>query len=144
MLRDPSELQRDIARALPAGIRVLLEAALHDPLECGRRHWNKLADLARLGRQHCGHHVRRRLAIERALAGNQFVEHAAESKDVRARVCLASFDLLGGHVLRSAEYGVRARERRDGGIVAWRRTACGLKLREAEIQQLDARLRSQN
>ena len=68
-------------------------------------------DRARLGREDRRHHARRRLALERLLAGEQLVEHAAEREDVGARVGLAAFDLLRRHVLRRAEDHVRAGER---------------------------------
>ena len=72
------------------------------------------------------------------------VEHAAERKDVGARVGVLSFDLLGRHVLHRAEDRLLHRHRRlDGGCdrQAGRGHDCRRHLRQAEVEQLRARFR---
>jgi hypothetical protein len=110
---------------------------MNDPFEEGRRDGRKIRRLAGLGREDGGHHVRCRLAVERALACREFVQHAAESEDVRADVHLASLDLLGRHVLWRAHDRVRASQRGDGRLFA-RLAGHRPGLGQAEVEELDA------
>ena len=112
-LRHPLQFGGDVARGLPAILRILRQAARHDPLERRRRDRHELLDRPRLGRENGCHHARRGLALERAVAREQLVEHAAEREDVGARIDLARLDLLGRHVVRRADDRVRAGERGD-------------------------------
>ncbi len=84
------------------------------------------------------------LAPENAfLPGRHLVEHRAEGEDVGARVGLLALELLGRHVLERPEdraflrQALLRRERRQAARVSRRRHRLG----QAEVEQLDARLR---
>ena len=141
---DPAQLARHVVGALPAVVRVLLQALLHDVVERGRHHRLHGGDRGRLCREDRRDQARLRLAFERPLRRRHLVEQRSEREDIRARVGLDSLELLGGHVLESPQDcpflrqrpGLRRHSRQplDRGYV-------GTRAREAEIEQLGAGLR---
>ena len=89
---------------------------------------------ARLVAQDRAHAPRRRVARERALAGQHLVEHRAEAEDIRARVERLALRLLRRHVGHRADHRAVHRLRHVGAAAAD-------QLRQAEIEQLDGPLR---
>ena len=67
-LADPAQLARDVVGALPAVVRVLLQALPHDVVERRRRHRLDRRDGRRLRRHDRRDQARLRLALERAAA----------------------------------------------------------------------------
>ena len=100
---DPLELGRDVARALPAVLGILLQALAHHVVERRRRHALHARDRGRLGRDDRGDQARARLALERAASRGHLVEHRAQREDVGARVRRLPLELLGRHVLERAD-----------------------------------------
>ena len=101
-------------------------------------------DRRRFGVHDRADQARLALALERLLPGHHLVDDGAEREDVRARVSVFPFELLGCHVLQRAEN--RALRGEAGGVVGMR-TRCRQRrerggLREAEVEQLRAALAS--
>ena len=98
------ELRRDVARALPAVVGVLLQALAHHVVERRRR---TCAWTLEIGGG-CADTIAairlvRRLALEGAASRGHLVEHGAEREDVGARVGRLPLELLGRHVLERAD-----------------------------------------
>ena len=149
-LGDPLQLQHHVVRRRPAVLGLLGETALDDPVERGRDHRLDRRDRSRVRVHDRADQARLARPRESLLARHHLVEHAAEREDVAAGVGVAALELLGRHVLerpedralrvvsgcaplesrRQARRCRTARLRRRGG-----------ELREAEVEQLHARLR---
>ena len=140
---EPPEIAHQVCNTLPAIIGILFDTAFDDVIQ---KRWGQ-----RLNRGNCrwvGVHdgadeTRVRLTLERFLAREHLVEHAAERKDVGPRVGLLTFELLGGHVLKRAQNGALRGDRgrrspSEANVLRLRRR---LALREAEVEQLRAGLR---
>ena len=85
----------------------------------------------RIVAQHRAHDLRGAVAVERAPARQQLVQHRTEAEDVRARIERLAFRLLGRHVGRRADDG--AVNVRVASSPAVRRVH---QLGDAEIEQL--------
>ena len=68
-----------------------------------RRHRLQRRNRYGLGLDDRGDEARRARAFECSAAGEHFVEHRAERKDVRAGIDRLALELLGGHVWKRPE-----------------------------------------
>ena len=100
---DPSQLDQQIVRGLPAIVRILGETARHEPIERPWRHRQQRRQRRRIDVHDRRDQARLALAVERLPAGEHFVEHGAEREDVGARVDGLSLHLLRRHVAHGAE-----------------------------------------
>ena len=142
-LADPLQLTPEIGRVLPTVLGIFGQAFLDDVVERGRRHRLNLRDRLRLVPQDRGDERRLRRAGERLLPRRHLVEHAPEREDVRARVGVLPFQLLGRHVLERPEDRALLREvhlgrqGRQARLLRRRRH----RLRQPEVEQFHAGLR---
>ncbi len=145
-LGNPAELSADVAGALPALVGILREAGLDDPVESGRRRGLDRRDRRRLGVQDRSDERRLARAGERPLPCRHLVEHGAEGEDVRSRVRLLALELFGRHVLQRPQDRPflrqrRSRRRQRGDEQGVRFRLRPAQLRQAEVEELHARLR---
>ncbi len=134
--RMPAHVAREVARRGVALLRVLLHAPLDDPAEGRRNARVQLGDGLRLFPDDRGERLRRRPALERALARGHLVEHGAERELVRTEVELLAAGLLRRHVADRAEHGADLRRlggREVRGFLLLRLQELG----EAEVEDLD-------
>ena len=117
------ERRAQLGDALVAPSRVLLQAAAHDELDCGRTFERR-----GLALQHRAEDLASGVALECTPASDKLVKQRTEAEDIATRVDRPALRLLGGHVRRGAEYRAGLRHR----YVAARR----VELRDAEIEQL--------
>jgi hypothetical protein len=125
---------------LPAVVRIFGEASGKRAIDRHRHVGYDLDERRRLVFQDRADHVRLGRAVERLLRGDHFVHEGAKGEDVRARVCVLSFDLLRRHVLERSEDRAFACQR-PGVRRIRRRSTRARDLRHSEVEQLDARLR---
>jgi hypothetical protein len=102
-LGDPSQLFRDVVRALPPIVRILRETFRDHVLERGRRERLQLSERLRILRHDRRDERSPGAAVERAFAGRHLIEQRAECEKVAAGVGLDPFELLRRHVLERAE-----------------------------------------
>jgi hypothetical protein len=142
-IQHPLEFALQIGGGLPAVVRILGEALFHHPLEHRRNH--RLMHRDRLGfAVHDGGGQRGLILGEKgALAGEDFVEYAAEGENIRPGVGGLALQLLGSHVLQRADNGAFLRERPGFRFVAMR-VFHQLEFREAEVENFDAGFRGQD
>ena len=124
---------------LKASLRLLLQAAAHNPLQRGRKILHKLRQRGRIFVQDRAQRFGGGGLPEGALAGEHLVEDHAESKDIAAGVGDVPPHLLRSHVANGAQHwpGLGLLRDGDGGSVG----ASGFGLGEfgqAEVQDLDA------
>src|SRR5579872_1857786 len=103
--RDPLQLEFDVMSRKVAVARILLEAGGDDVLE---RRWSKRlkrADGVGIAFENCRRQRDLTFPLKRSLTGSHLVKHSAEGEDVGAGVGFFAFDLLGRHVLDSADDG---------------------------------------
>ena len=139
-LADPFEVLRDVVRALPALVAILLETLRHEMLQRGRGHRLNRVHRLRLALHDRGDQAGARLPLECTLSRRHLVEHRAQRKDVRASVSLGALELLGRHVLKGTDDGaflgqrflVRCTIESDGSTRGFSQT---------EVEQLRTRLR---
>ncbi len=142
---DPTQRLGDVRRALPAVVPVLGQAGTHQPIE--RRRCQRLSghDRLRLVLQDGADEAGLARRCEGALSRRHLVQHQRQGPDVRADVRFLPLDLLGGHVRQRAEQGALTRQRLLGrgqrGQRARSARAVRAQLGQAEVEQLDARLR---
>ena len=129
---------------------ILRETRAHDAVQRRRRHRRHLRDRRRVVPEDRGDE--RRLALARRTPSGRWPSRRATApkrEDVDARVGLAALELLGRHVLERAEHDP-ALGQRLAGLHLGRRTGCARdrpraggreRLGEAEVEELDARLR---
>ena len=108
----PRSAPADVERGREAVRGIALEAPQDRAVPRGRqvgrrspRRGRRLLELLQRDRQ-------RRVAVERLAAGDHLVEDDAERVDVGRGRQGAALDLLGRHVVRRAEHGLRLRQRR--------------------------------
>ena len=77
-------------RALPPFLGILLQAGHDDPLQRGRNLNVELRERRGVAAEDRRHDARACGAVERAMAGDRFVEQQAKSEDVTARIVAAS------------------------------------------------------
>ena len=131
-----------LARVPHPASRIPFEAAVqHAPEGAGsRRRQLRQIDVAV---EHAGQHVRRRLALEQALADQHLVEQDAERPQVGADVDGRARRLLGRHVGRGAHDHAQAGGRGGQGgrlrpVRPGRRLGLGVEgLGQAEVEHLD-------
>ena len=121
-LRVPTASRARTRRRAPSGTArpdVLLQAVPDDAVE-RRRHVGAgaPAELGRILPQDRRHRLGRRVAPERAPAGEHLVEHGAEREQVRARVDRLAAHLLRRHVADRAEHDAGVGDRRRTVSVA--------------------------
>jgi hypothetical protein len=140
---NPAQLADDIARILPALVRILRQARRDDAIERGGSDGlYRGGQPGRLGHENGGDDARGIRAVERFSARNHLVHDATERPDVGTVIRILPLDLLGRHVMQRAENGAVSRQlrrlcRRAGHSRLKKHTTrrvCGL--REAEVQQL--------
>ena len=136
------ERKRHIARRLESFDDVLLETVTDDAIERGRNVCACAVELRRIFLQDRRHRVGSRVAFERSSAGQHFVQHGAERKEVRASIDRLSANLLGRHVADRAHHRAGIGSRRENGrlsrgAVGWPLSRRG-RSREPEVQDLHA------
>jgi hypothetical protein len=103
LARDRVQCGDEVARALWPRVRILLDAAHHERIECG---WEIAAATAQgrwfLTDMCCDESLCRRLGVERVATSNQLVRHHAPRVEVNAMIDGVACRLLGGHVGRRA------------------------------------------
>ena len=144
-LGNPLQLERQVARRLPALGRLLGHAASHEPVEGARGHRRQAGNRSRIFLEDRGDQAGLAFALEGPLCGQHLVQQGAEGEDVAARVGLLPLELLGRHVLKRADDHPlrgqrRGHRRRRGQIGAAARPGQG-RASQAEVEQLGARLR---
>ena len=97
------EVEREVACRLEAEVAFFLEAAPHEPLECGLDGGQFLGELGRVFFEDGAQRLDGGVAFERALAGEDLVEDDAEGEDVGAGVERFAAYLFGRHVADGAE-----------------------------------------
>ncbi len=83
-------------------------------------------------------------SLESGRAGEDFIEHAAEGKYIASRIGLLAFELLGRHVLQSAENRPFLSDRSGDRLLHGRGCRGSGRFGKAEIEQLDTALRDQD
>ena len=141
---DPPELEPDVGRALPAELRILGETGLHHPIERRRRRRLDRRNGSGFRRHDRGDQARLTFSPERFSPRCHLVERRAEGEDVRPRIGLLRFELLGRHVRERAEnrsfagyFSGRGRDRCEALARRFRFE----HFRQSEIEQLHAALR---
>ena len=108
---DPSDFGLQIAHGLPALVAVLDETAL----QCAIERWGDVRNRRRRTLHDRSDHARGRCTLKGALAGDHFVQHQAEGKNIAARVDLLTrslrLQLFRRHVIKGADDFVPACER---------------------------------
>ena len=137
-------LERDarVADRLEPPRGVLLQALLEQRPQRRRHARRQLREVGLLVHDRA-QHVRHRLAVEGAPAGEHLVEHAAEGPDVRAAVDGLAARLLRAHVAGGAEQHARLRHRERGrvrglGVLRPGERVGVERLGQAEVEHLDA------
>src|SRR5205807_8831561 len=97
MVDDPTQLPGDITHAVPALIRLLLEAAFQHVIEQRMRRLQR-GDRRRLDALDRGNDREGAGALERLASREHLVEYAAERENVRAVIARATVELLWRHV----------------------------------------------
>ena len=146
VVTQPPQLHSQVSGALPAGFRILGEAARDQMLH--RRRDPRLFDRERrrLPADDGGHHARRARAAERSRAGQHLVQDAAQRPDVAAVVGCVALEQLGRDVGKRAHdhalgrHRHLGRRRRRGGAALGGHGHHGDRFSQAEIEQLDAEM----
>src|SRR5271155_4946873 len=133
----PLELALQVRDALPAVVRVLGQAFFYNPTDRGWNHRLIHGDRLWLAVEDGGDQGRFVLGGEGSLAGEDFVEYAAEGENIGARVGGLALQLLGSHVLEGADDGPLFGERPGLRFLA-ARVFYRIDFREAEVQDFDA------
>ena len=89
--------------SLPALVRILGQTGLHHAVERRRRQRLKRADRPRLGTHDGGDDACSRRAIEGAARGAHLVKQSTQGENVGSTVGVLAFQLLRGHVPKSAD-----------------------------------------
>jgi hypothetical protein len=138
MMGDRAQREGEVARRLEAFVAVLGQAVGHQVGEV-RGYVGERRQRRRVVLQDGGEGEHRALALERSLAGDHLVQHAAEREDVGGRPHRLAAHLLGRHVSHRAEDGARQGQlgstpAAGGGAVDRRAGRDG----EAEVEHLGA------
>ena len=135
------ERKRHIARRLESLARILLETMANDAIQSRRDVGSSAGEVGRVLLEDRGHRLGGRVALERTLAGQHFVEHRSQGKQIAPRVGDLSTHLFGRHVADRAHHRARMRDhrRRHGRALCGEgRTDVGVsrRPREAKVQDL--------
>ena len=121
--RERLERKGHIARRLESLAWIFLETMANDAIQSRRDLGSSAGEFGRVFFEDCGHRLGRRVALERALAGQHFVEHRAQGKQIAPRVGGLPAHLLGRHVADRAHHRARMRDhRRRHRRALWRRS----------------------
>ena len=111
-----------------------MQALRQQAMDAGRR-------IAQIGfvANHLGQHLAGILASEQPLSGNEFVQHHAERKDVRALVGGLAPRLFGRHIGRGAQdhSGFRHADG-EGGRALAASAGSGRQFRQSKVEHLHA------
>ena len=100
---NPSQLARDVVRAVPPILGILGQRFADEAIERGGRHRLQAGDRRGLVAQDRGDQGCSTSALERFLTRRHLVEHGAEGEDVGERIGFLAFELLRRHVLDRSE-----------------------------------------
>jgi hypothetical protein len=116
--------------------RLFFEAMANDAFESGDDGGGARGKIRRVVVEDGGHGLSGGVALEGALAGDHFVQDAAETEDVGAMIDGFAANLLGGHVADRAEdlSGIGLRGDEGGAVGAFAEWPGAAQLGEAEIQ----------
>ena len=135
LLRRPPQLQQDVVDARPAFVAIFLEAGTYQPVKGWRAQGLRSGDWRRLGREDCRDQARLALPGEGLRRRDQLVKDGPKGEDVGSCVNFLPLELLGRHVLQSADD--ESRFRVAAGECCSRVAAdCGPQTCQPEIQQL--------
>ncbi len=100
---DPPQLPCEIGGALPPFLGHFGQTLRNDPVECSRDVWPIGFDRRRRVIEHRGHDAGGAVGVEGFSAREHLVQDGADREDVGSPVDTLSLELLGRHVLQSAE-----------------------------------------
>ena len=102
-LGDAGQLVQQFVCGLPSLVRVLREAAAHEPLECRRYIRVKRRNGWRFTPKDGCTDGGRAVALKGPLSGQHFVENRSEREQIAARIRLLARELLWGHVAERSQ-----------------------------------------